>query len=236
MTSRPDSRKGRSLLRLAVVGAVAAGAPLAVAGTASAAPDSAWDQLAQCESGGNWNINTGNGYSGGLQFNPRTWKAFGGTGQAHQASKSEQIAVAERTLAAQGWNAWPSCSKKTGVRGNAAEPTKARASAEKTEKAAPAKKKAASSQAAPAKAAEKKAAPAKAAEKKVAPARKAAPTRTAAPLAKNGADYTVVAGDTLSKIASRQNVTGGWQALYERNADVLSNPNVIRVGQQLDLR
>ena len=57
-------------MRAAVVGAVAIGAPFAVAGTANAAPDSAWDKLAQCESGGNWKINTGNGYSGGLQFNP----------------------------------------------------------------------------------------------------------------------------------------------------------------------
>jgi resuscitation-promoting factor RpfA len=113
--------KGRSLLRLAVVGAVAAGAPLALAGTASAAPESAWDKLAQCESGGNWGINTGNGYYGGIQFNASTWRAYGGTGMPHQASKAEQIAVAERTLAAQGWGAWPACSKKMGLRGNAAE-------------------------------------------------------------------------------------------------------------------
>ena len=113
---------GRSLARLAVVGAVAAGAPLVLAGTASAAPESAWDKLAQCESGGNWNINTGNGYYGGIQFNASTWKAYGGRGMPHQASKAEQIAVAERTLAAQGWNAWPACSRKMGVRGHAAEP------------------------------------------------------------------------------------------------------------------
>ncbi len=117
MTSRPDSRKGRSLLRLAVTGAVAVGISLGVAGTANAAPDSAWDKLAQCESGGNWKINTGNGYYGGLQFSQRTWRAFGGTGMAHQASKAQQIAVAERVLAGQGWKAWPSCSKKLGLRG-----------------------------------------------------------------------------------------------------------------------
>jgi len=123
MTRKP----GRSLARLAVVGAVAAGAPLALAGTASAAPESAWDKLAQCESGGNWNINTGNGYYGGIQFNASTWKAYGGRGMPHQASKAEQIAVAERTLAAQGWNAWPACSRKMGVRGHAAEPGKSAA-------------------------------------------------------------------------------------------------------------
>ena len=116
------SKTGRSLARFAVAGAVVAGIPLAIAGTANAAPTSAWDALAQCESGGNWAINTGNGYYGGLQFNLTTWRAYGGTGTPNTASKAEQIAVAERTLAAQGWNAWPACSRKMGVRGHAAEP------------------------------------------------------------------------------------------------------------------
>ncbi|GAA1387068.1 transglycosylase family protein [Pseudonocardia kongjuensis] len=116
--------KGRSLLRVAVAGLVTVGATAAIAGTANAAPDSVWDQLAQCESGGNWSINTGNGYSGGLQFAPSTWRAFGGTGSAHNASRAEQIAVAERVLAAQGWGAWPACSSKLGIRGHAAEPGK----------------------------------------------------------------------------------------------------------------
>jgi LysM repeat protein len=112
------SMTGRSLARIAVAGAVVAGVPLALSGTANAADTSSWEALAQCESGGNWAINTGNGYYGGLQFNPTTWRAFGGSGMPHQASKSEQIAVAERVLAKQGWNAWPSCSRKTGVRGD----------------------------------------------------------------------------------------------------------------------
>jgi resuscitation-promoting factor RpfA len=129
MTSRPRSPKGRSLLRLAVVGAVAAAAPIALSGTASAAPESAWDKLAQCESGGNWNTNTGNGYYGGIQFNAQTWRAYGGSGMPHQASKAQQIAVAERTLAAQGWGAWPACSRKMGLRGLPAEPGKTAAPA-----------------------------------------------------------------------------------------------------------
>ena len=105
---------GRSLARLAVVGAVAAGAPLVLAGTASAAPESAWDKLAQCESGGNWNINTGNGYYGGIQFNASTWKAYGGRGMPHQASKAEQIKRGKILLARSGWDAWPSCAHKLG--------------------------------------------------------------------------------------------------------------------------
>jgi LysM repeat protein len=107
---------GRTLARTAVAGAVL-GAPLAIAPTASADPGSAWDRLAQCESGGNWAINTGNGFSGGLQFTSGTWRAFGGTGVAHHASREEQIVVAERVLAKQGWRAWPACSRKLGLRG-----------------------------------------------------------------------------------------------------------------------
>ena len=75
-----------------------------------------WDRLAQCESGGNWSINTGNGYSGGLQFAAGTWRANGGTGSAHTASRADQIRVAERVRATQGWGAWPACSAKLGLR------------------------------------------------------------------------------------------------------------------------
>ncbi len=75
-----------------------------------------WDRLAQCESGGNWSINTGNGYYGGLQFSLGTWRAVGGSGYPNQASKSEQIARAEIVKARQGWGAWPACSAKLGLR------------------------------------------------------------------------------------------------------------------------
>ena len=89
-----------------------------LATNASAAPDSDWDRLAQCEAGGNWQINTGNGYHGGLQFSPSTWRAYGG-GQfapfAFQATREQQIAIAEKVLAGQGWGAWPSCSARLGL-------------------------------------------------------------------------------------------------------------------------
>lgn len=75
-----------------------------------------WDQLAKCESGGNWSINTGNGYAGGLQFSQSSWKAVGGSGLASQASREEQIARAESLKARQGWGAWPACSSKLGLR------------------------------------------------------------------------------------------------------------------------
>lgn len=91
--------------------------------TGAAAPavadGSVWDAIAQCESGGDWSINTGNGYQGGLQFNPGTWAAYGGTAYAptaDQATREQQIAIAEKTQAAQGWGAWPACTAKLGLR------------------------------------------------------------------------------------------------------------------------
>jgi hypothetical protein len=80
---------------------------------ANASPN--WDAIAACESGGNWRINTGNGYQGGLQFAPGTWLSHGGAEyapSAHLATREEQIAVAERVLATQGIGAWPVCGRR----------------------------------------------------------------------------------------------------------------------------
>jgi resuscitation-promoting factor RpfE len=71
-----------------------------------------WDAIAQCESGGNWGISTGNGYSGGLQFTPGTWRANGGSGSPSGASREEQIRVAENVLHSQGIGAWPVCGRR----------------------------------------------------------------------------------------------------------------------------
>ena len=120
---RAPSTTGRTLARSALVGAMASGPLLAAVPAAHAASTSTWDRVAQCESGGRWNVNTGNGYHGGLQFSPTTWKAFGGgdfASVAHKASRAEQIVVAERVLAKQGWGAWPTCSRKAGARGEPA--------------------------------------------------------------------------------------------------------------------
>ncbi len=109
---RKPSQSNYSVAKIAVTGAVLGGGGFALAGHAAAATDSEWDRVADCESSGNWGINTGNGYQGGLQFAPSTWSAHGG-GQfapsAHLASKDEQILVAERVLATQGRGAWPVC-------------------------------------------------------------------------------------------------------------------------------
>jgi resuscitation-promoting factor RpfA len=120
-SARP-SRWARTTARIGLAAAVGV-MPLVGAGAATAAPGQTWDALARCESGGNWRINTGNGYYGGLQFSQRTWQAFGGGSYAPRAdlaTREQQIAVAERTLAQQGWGAWPACSRKLGLRGKPA--------------------------------------------------------------------------------------------------------------------
>ena len=104
--------------KVALTGAILGAGAAMAAPTATAAPDSDWDRLAQCESGGNWSINTGNGYYGGLQFAASTWNGFGGqefAPTADKASRIEQIYVAEKVLAQQGWGAWPACSAKLGL-------------------------------------------------------------------------------------------------------------------------
>jgi len=76
---------------------------------------SIWDSLAQCESGGNWAIATGNGFYGGLQFTLQSWQAVGGSGMPNQASREEQIARGQALQAIQGWGAWPGCAAKLGL-------------------------------------------------------------------------------------------------------------------------
>ncbi len=111
---RKPTSSSISVAKIAFTGAVIGGGSLALAGQAQAAPDSEWDQVARCESGGNWAINTGNGYHGGLQFSPGTWAGHGGTKfapTANMATKDQQIAIAEQVLATQGRGAWPVCGR-----------------------------------------------------------------------------------------------------------------------------
>ncbi|MGQ0480356.1 MAG: transglycosylase family protein [Pseudonocardia sp.] len=239
---RKPSTTGRALARTALVGAVA-GAPLVTAGQAQAAPDSVWDRVAKCESGGNWSTNTGNGYQGGLQFAPSTWRGFGGTkyaASAHKATREEQIAVAEKVLAGQGWGAWPACSRKVGARGTPATPRAVPVRAPKpAAKPAPVTKPTPVTQPAPAVQlpAAPPAAPDPAVTNPVAP-RTSAPQQAGAPgVAQPGGPriYQVRPGDTLSGIATAQGVTGGWRAIYDGNRTALRDANVIRPGQQLTL-
>ncbi len=111
---RKPTSSAKSVAKVAFTGAVIGSGGLAFAGHAGAATDGEWDKVASCESGGNWAINTGNGYQGGLQFSPGTWASHGGSEfapSAHMATKDEQIAVAERVLGSQGRGAWPVCGR-----------------------------------------------------------------------------------------------------------------------------
>ena len=111
--SKPTT-SAKSVAKVAFTGAIIGTGGLALAGQANAATDGEWDKVASCESGGNWAINTGNGYQGGLQFSPGTWTGHGGgeyAPAAHLATKEEQIAVAERVLGTQGRGAWPVCGR-----------------------------------------------------------------------------------------------------------------------------
>lgn len=223
------ARRGATLAAVTMAGVALSASAANAAVPGASAPASTWDSLAQCESGGNWGINTGNGYAGGLQFSPSTWAAYGGTGSAANASREQQIAVAERVQAGQGWGAWPSCAAKLGLTGGAVAPQSA-------PKAAPAPAKAPVRSVAPkaaAPAAAAKAAP-KAAAKTVAPAKAAAP-RHAAPVALSGESYTVQSGDTLSKVAEKLNIAGGWQQLADANASTISDPDLVFPGQVLQL-
>ena len=222
--------KLKRTIALAASTAVAVGGSVALAAPAQAS--TVWDAVAQCESSGNWSINTGNGYYGGLQFSASTWKAFGGhqyASNAHLATKAQQIAIAQKTLAVQGPGAWPTCSKKAGL-------TKANGGANA---AAPAPAKAETKKAAPEKAETKKAAPKKAETKKAAPkasTQKTAPKRatTVKSVATTGKRFiTVKAGDTLSQLAATHGVQGGWKTLWSLNQAEISNPNLIFVGQEI---
>ncbi|MFE0475584.1 transglycosylase family protein [Streptomyces sp. NPDC058947] len=123
-SARDNARKNQ-VRTTAVLAGAALLAPLgllAATGNAAAADSGVWDRIAQCESGGNWHINTGNGYYGGLQFAPSTWRAYGGTAYAptaDRASRSQQIAVATKVQQSQGWGAWPVCSARAGASGSA---------------------------------------------------------------------------------------------------------------------
>ena len=224
---RKPTATGRTVAKIAVTGMVV-GAPLtAFAGTASAATGAQWDAVAQCESGGNYAINTGNGFSGGFQFTPSTWSAFGGQGAPQNATRDQQIQVAERVLAGQGKGAWPVCGKNLG----AASPSSVSAPAQRT--AAPAQRTAPTPQQSPKAAAPKAVAPKAVAPKAVAP--KATVARTAPASTTATGSYTVQSGDTLAKIAAAQGVSGGYQAIFALNQDKVQNVNLIFPGQTLRL-
>jgi LysM repeat protein len=222
----------RNSVRLAVLGGAVAVLPVAglvTATTASAASASTWDAVAQCESTGNWGINSGNGFSGGLQFTPSTWAAYGGgqyAGSAAQATQAQQIAVAEKVLADQGPGAWPVCSVKAGLAAGGA-PAQVDTGSSNSGKGnsagttAPVKQ----APAAPAPAPAQQSAPAKQSPKQ-------SPNQAQAQ--RTAAGYTVKSGDTLSAIAAAHGTT--VHKLYAHNAQTIgANPDVILPGQVLSI-
>ena len=213
--------------RRAVVASVAAGAPVALSlGAAPAAHATDWDAIAACESGGNWAIDTGNGYAGGLQFSPSTWRAYGGSGSPADASRSEQIAVAERVKAAQGIGAWPTCGKRggsdsaksSGSDSGSRSSSSGSGSSGSSDDAKPAKKTPATKRAAATPVTETVSDDASG----------------SAPSTRSGG-YTVKAGDTLGSIATAQKVSGGWAALQKANSSVITDPNLIFPGETLSM-
>lgn len=240
----------RTAAALAIGGAVAATMSMPAA---NAVDGATWDALAQCESGGNWSINTGNGFYGGLQFTQQSWNGVGMSGSPATATRAQQIEAGERLLAIQGWGAWPACSAKLGLYGKTGaaptytEPTTVAAQSQTqqtyTAPAAQAAPAAPAAQAAPAAVEAPAAAPAApvapaapAVEAPAAPAAEApvAAAPVAAPKAAAGT-YTVVPGDSLSLIAAKLGVAGGYQAIAAANTDIIYNVDLIFPGQVLTI-
>ena len=233
---KKNSTIRRSAAALAIGGAAVATMSMPAA---NAVDGATWDALAQCESGGNWAINTGNGFYGGLQFTQQSWNGVGMSGSPQTATREQQIEAGERLLAVQGWGAWPACSAKLGLYGKSgAAPTYTNPGATQTVAAQSQQQQAYTAPATQAPAAPATQAPAAPAAQAApaAPATQApaAPAAPAAPVAASGT-YTVVAGDTLSLIAAKLGVSGGYQAIAAANTDVIYNVDLIFPGQVLNI-
>jgi len=229
----------KTLTRFASAAAVTtvAGAGLVMAAAPAQAADlSVWDKVAQCESSGNWSINTGNGYYGGLQFTISTWNAFGGqefASRADLATKSEQIIVAQRTLAVQGPGAWPKCSIYAGLtkaNGGATGYTASTSTSTSTTKAVTSTATKSTSTASKSTASKSTPVSTKAATQ--ASTKKATKVVTPKKATADDAEvYTVKPGDTLWKIA-RDHDLDSWQSIYSLNKDQIADPDLIYVGQR----
>jgi len=237
---RQASAVRRSTRRVAlgvfVAGAAGAATLLGPAQAASAESGTNWDAIAQCESGGNWGINTGNGFAGGLQFTPGTWAAYGGkqyAGSASQASREQQIAVAEKVKQGQGIGAWPVCGKRSGSSQSYSGKHTSGSSQSYSGSSQSYSGKHTSSSRATVQSTTKKSTTWKPQARSTS---KSASSTVPGGLQADGRTYVVRSGDTLSTIAERQSVKGGWKTLFGLNRNVIgSDPNLIMPGQQLSL-
>ncbi|GAA2546445.1 MULTISPECIES: transglycosylase family protein [Streptomyces] len=235
---RRPSKAARAIAVAGVTGAAVA-APLMAAGNASAATASEWDAVAQCESGGNWSINTGNGYYGGLQFSASTWAAYGGTqyaATADRATKAQQIEIAEKVLAGQGKGAWPVCGvnlSNAPYSGGGSTQTQGGGSSQGSQSSQnQGQGQSQSTGSAETRETEQKAS--RSAERPE--AEKTVTTPTGEKVEKGDGEYKVVKGDTLSSIAEEHDVKGGWAKLFELNDDIVEDADLIYPGQQLHLK
>ncbi|MFF3752924.1 transglycosylase family protein [Streptomyces sp. NPDC002018] len=237
---RRPSRTARYATLAGITGAAVA-VPLIGATSASAATASEWDRVAQCESGGNWSINTGNGYYGGLQFSSSTWAAYGGTSYAARAdlaSKSQQIAVAEKVLAGQGKGAWPTCGvnlSNAAYDGGSSGSGSGSGSGSNSGSGSGAGDQAAQQQSRPAQPKRERTQPRQPSVRTEAQPASRGESR-AATVKKGDGEYKVKAGDSLSKIAAAHQVKGGWKKLFDLNKDIVGHADLIYPGQQLHLR
>jgi nucleoid-associated protein YgaU len=198
--------------KVALAGAVI-GVPLTIAATPANASSVNWDAIAHCESGGNWATNTGNGFYGGLQFTQSTWRANGGSGSPQNASRSAQIKVAERVLQTQGIGAWPVCGKHAGSSGSFSSSNSEGSSSSSTTHHS--------------------------SHHVVTDSTPSSSSHvshhsiSATPKSNPSGNYTVVSGDTLSKIAKKEGVSGGWAGLWDKNKSYVPDANLIFPGQKL---
>lgn len=230
---KPSNTRGRIIASTVAATAVVA-APLALSSAPAQASGSVWDSVAACESGGNWHINTGNGFYGGVQFTNSTWRGYGGgtyASRADLATKAQQIAIAKKTLASQGPGAWPVCSVKAGLtRSNGGAAASGDTSSRTSTSSTTAKRSATES---------KRSASASTSSTKVEQRSTSTPAQPTVARVNKGdgyAEYTVKAGDTLAGLAASAHIKGGWHALWVRNGARVADPNLILVGQELDVR
>lgn len=231
----------KTRLRAAIAAGVVVAAPvigLATANSAHAASQSTWDAVAQCESTGNWSINTGNGFSGGLQFTQSTWDEFGGqqyAASAYQATEGQQISVAEKVLASQGVGAWPVCGPEAGLsQSDVSDPAdtsggSATTSSSQSDNSSDQQSsdQQSSSDNSGSNSDDTQSSSSDSGDN-------SAPASTGSNSGSGNGTYTIQSGDTLSGIAAANGES--WQSLYAKNTSVVgSNPDVIYPGQTITL-
>ncbi|WP_022872869.1 transglycosylase family protein [Nesterenkonia alba] len=208
--------------------AVAGGALVAQAPAATATSD--WDRLAQCESGGNWSINTGNGFYGGLQFMKSTWDAMGGQQYAeypHQATREQQIAVATELQARYGWGQWPACSASLGLSGSPSGGNGGgQSQQQETQQSQQNTQQQNQGQQQQSQQSQQQSQPEQ--QSSSTPQFSAEPNTD---VDVSDETYQIQSGDTLASIADELGVE--WTDLWGANTDLIEDPNLIYVGDEL---